>query len=82
MPPGSRRAPPASSGGRLGLGGVWYRLHPNEAGTQLEHGFRVVEPKSGAAIMKVFSALSRREQAIRRGMRRTLQNVKAAAEGL
>jgi hypothetical protein len=60
----------------------WYRLHPNEAGTQLEHGFRVVEPKSGAAIMKVFYALSRREQAIRRGMRRTLQNVKAAAEGL
>ena len=59
----------------------WFRLHPRDGGTLLEHGFRVVEPKVGAAMMKIFYALSRREQTIRRGMARTLQNVKAAAEG-
>jgi hypothetical protein len=59
----------------------WYRLRPGDGGTLLEHGFRVVEPKAGAAIMKAFYALSRRERTIRRGMARTLQNVKAAAEG-
>ena len=60
----------------------WYRLDPRDGGTLLEHGFRVVEPKVGAAMMKGFYALSRRERTIRRGMGRTLQNVKAAAEGL
>jgi uncharacterized protein YndB with AHSA1/START domain len=60
----------------------WYRLQPNDGGTLLEHGFRVVEPKVGAAMMKAFYVLSRRERTIRRGMHQTLQNVKAAAEGL
>jgi uncharacterized protein YndB with AHSA1/START domain len=60
----------------------WFRLRPDDHGTLLEHGFRVVEPKVGAAMLKGFYALSRRERTIRRGMRRTLQNVKAAAEGV
>jgi len=60
----------------------WFRLHPRDGGTLLEHGFRVVEPKVGAAMMKGFYALTRRERTIRRGMGRTLQNVKVAAEGL
>ena len=59
----------------------WFRLHPRDGGTLLEQGFRVVEPKVGAGMMKVFYALSRRERTIRRGMGRTLHNVKAAAEG-
>lgn len=62
--------------------GWWFRLHPGQDGTLLEHGFRVVEPRVGSAMMKAFYALSRRERTIRRGMARTLQNVKAAAEGL
>jgi hypothetical protein len=59
----------------------WFRLRPSEGGTLLEHEFQVVEPKVGGAMMKVFYALSRRERTIRRGMNKTLQNVKAAAEG-
>jgi hypothetical protein len=41
----------------------------------------VVEPAAGAAMMKAFYALSRRERTIRRGMRATVRNVKATAEG-
>lgn len=59
----------------------WFRPRPDDGGTLLEHGFRVVEPKAGAAMLKAFYALSRRERTIRRGMRTTLANVKAAAEG-
>jgi hypothetical protein len=59
----------------------WYRLQPNDDGTLLEHGFRVVEPRTGAGMMRVFYTLTRRERTIRRGMRRTLDNVKAAVEG-
>lgn len=59
----------------------WYRLSPNEGGTSLEHGFRVVEPASGGLMVKAFYLITRRASTIRKGMRRTLQNVKAAAEG-
>lgn len=59
----------------------WYRLTPTGDNTLLEHGFRVVEPRVGATMMKVFYALSHREAAIRRGMHKTLENVKTAAEG-
>ena len=59
----------------------WYRLTPTGGGTLLEHGFRVVEPRVGATMMRLFYALSRREAVIRRGMRKTLANVKKTAEG-
>jgi len=78
------QAPPVRKGREQSRPDItwWFRLHPGEGGTLLEHGFRVVEPMVGGAMMKAFYALSRRERTIRRGMARTLQNVKAAAEGL
>ena len=58
-----------------------YRLTAQEGGTLLEHSFRVIEPKVGGLMVKAFYLLTRRASTIRKGMRRTLQNVKAAAEG-
>lgn len=59
----------------------WFRLSPSGAGTRVEHAFRVVEPKVGRVPFKIFYALTRRANTIRKGMRKTLQNLKAAAEG-
>lgn len=59
----------------------WYRLSPSERGTVLEHAFQVIEPKHGGLMVKVYYLLTRRATTIRRGMRRTLANVKAAVEG-
>ena len=58
----------------------WYRLSPSNEGTLLEHTFRVVEPQSGGLMMKGFYLVTRRPSVIRRGMRRTLENVKRAVE--
>jgi hypothetical protein len=60
----------------------WVRLSPSDGGTFVEQEFRVVEPRAGGGVMKVFYLLTRRETAIRRGMRKTIENVKAAAEGI
>jgi uncharacterized protein YndB with AHSA1/START domain len=59
----------------------WFKLSPDGGGTVVEHGFRVVEPAVGGAMLTLFYAVTRRERQIRRGMRGTLDNVKAAAEG-
>jgi hypothetical protein len=58
----------------------WFRLAPQDGGTLLEHSFRVIEPKTGGLMMKTFYLVTRRASTIRKGMRRTLQNVKIAAE--
>jgi hypothetical protein len=58
----------------------WFRLAPQDAGTMLEHSFRVVEPKRGGLMMKAFYLATRRASTIRKGMRKTVQNVKTAAE--
>lgn len=58
-----------------------YRLTPEDGGTLLEQWFRVLEPRSGALMVKAFYLLTRRATTVRRGMRRTLRNVKAAVEG-
>lgn len=57
-----------------------FLLQEDGDGTVLEHSFRVVEPKSGGLMMKVFYLLTRRASTIRKGMRKTMQNVKAAVE--
>ena len=59
----------------------WFRLEPRDGNTVLEHSFQVVPPRSGGLMMKVFYLLTRRASTIRKGMRRTLENVKAAVEG-
>ncbi|MEX0762907.1 MAG: SRPBCC family protein [Dehalococcoidia bacterium] len=58
----------------------WFRLTPHDGGTQLEHSFRVIEPKSGGMMIKTFYLVTRRASTIRKGMLRTLDNMKAAAE--
>ena len=58
-----------------------FELTPVEAGTRVTHSFRVVEPKVGAGRLKMFYLLTRRATAIKRGMERTLVNLKAAVEG-
>ncbi len=58
----------------------WFRLTPRNGGTQLEHSFRVIEPKSGGMMIKTFYLVTRRASTIRKGMLRTLENVKTVAE--
>jgi hypothetical protein len=57
----------------------WFRLSEEGDGIMLEHSFRVIEPKTGGMMMKMFYLLTRRASTIRKGMRRTLQNISAAA---
>jgi len=56
-------------------------LSPTDAGTRVEHSFRVVEPKVGARRLRLFYLLTRRPAKIRVGMRKTLENLKRLAEG-
>jgi uncharacterized protein YndB with AHSA1/START domain len=57
-----------------------FDLEPSGGGTRVTNSFRVVEPKVGAMKLKLFYALTGRPKVIRRGMRKTLENLKAAAE--
>lgn len=74
--------PPLKKGNPESVSDVtwWFRLSPSGGGTMLEHSFRVVEPRTGGLMLKAFALLTRRMPTIRKGIRRTLQNVKAAAE--
>ncbi|HET6910960.1 MAG TPA: SRPBCC family protein [Mycobacteriales bacterium] len=54
-------------------------LTPERDGTNVEHSYRVVEPKVGAAMLKTFYFISRRPNTIRKGMRKTLANIRASA---
>jgi len=76
------QAPPIKSGRDDSRPDItwWFRLQPTETGTNVEHAFRVVEPPVGAGLMKAFYVLTRREAVIRRGMRKTLQNIKSTVE--
>lgn len=57
-----------------------FELTPTVTGTAVEHSFRVVEPRVGATKLKIFYALTGRAKTIRKGMRRTLENLRAVAE--
>lgn len=60
----------------------WYRLAPTPAGgTAIEHSVRIVPPEAGAGMMRFFYLVSRRPKTIRRGMQKTLQNLKAELGG-
>lgn len=50
-------------------------------GTAVEHGFRVLEPKAGAAELAAFLERTDRIATVRSGMRQTLANVTARCEG-
>jgi hypothetical protein len=58
-----------------------FELEPTTSGTRVSNSFRVVEPKVGAVKLKIFYALTGRPKVIRRGMKKTLENLKAQAEG-
>jgi hypothetical protein len=58
----------------------WFRLSPQADGTLVDHAFRVVEPKVGAAEMIEFFERTNRVESILAGMRQTLSNLKEAAE--
>lgn len=58
----------------------WFRLGPQGSGTLVKHAFRVVEPKVGAQELTNFFESTNRADSIRAGMRKTLSNLKAAAE--
>lgn len=74
--------PPIAKGNERSVPDVtWsYTLEPVAGATLVEHAFRVVEPKVGALRLKMFYLVVRREKTIRRGMRKTLLNLRAAAE--
>jgi uncharacterized protein YndB with AHSA1/START domain len=74
--------PPVKPGNAQSIPDVtwWFRLSPDGEGTTLEHAYRVVEPKVGGLLMKGFYLATGRAAAIRKGMRQTLANVKAAVE--
>lgn len=57
----------------------WFRLSPHAEGTLVDHAFRVVEPKVGAAELTDFFESTNRVASILAGMRQTLGNLEAAA---
>jgi len=75
-PPLSKRRPTESQ-----IEAHWrFELLQSGPGTIVEHAFRVVEPKVGAGKLKIFYALTGRVKVIRRGMKKTLENLKRSAE--
>ena len=75
-PPLSKRRPAESQ-----IEAHWrFELSRSGTGTIVAHSFRVVEPKVGAGKLKMFYALTGRVKVIRRGMKKTLANLKQAAE--
>jgi uncharacterized protein YndB with AHSA1/START domain len=66
------------AGGRV----LWrYTLSPENGGTRLEHAAVALEPKKGAAPLKVLYKVMNIPSQTRKAMLVTLANVKAAAEG-
>lgn len=57
-----------------------YELAAAGEGTQVIHSFSVAPPRHGALPLRLFYLVARRRTTIVRGMRRTLQNLKAMAE--
>lgn len=74
--------PPVRKGNPDSVGDVrwWFRLTPRSGGTTLEHSVRIVEPKVGGMMYRIFYSVGGRWKAIRRGMRKTVENIKATAE--
>lgn len=58
----------------------WFRLRAEDAGTLVEHAFRVVEPAVAADELIEFFETTDRVGSILAGMRGTLENLKRAAE--
>jgi uncharacterized protein YndB with AHSA1/START domain len=56
-----------------------FELAATPTGTRVTHSFRVVEPKKGRLKLTLFYALTGRAKVIQRGMRKTLENLKAMA---
>ena len=60
---------------------IWsFVLSPAENGTEVRHGFEVPRPKAGADQLEAFLERTGRIETVRQGMRRTLENLKAACE--
>jgi uncharacterized protein YndB with AHSA1/START domain len=59
----------------------WFRLAADGEGTVVDHAFRVVEPEVAADELAEFFERTNRVGSIRAGMRKTLENIKARAEG-
>jgi uncharacterized protein YndB with AHSA1/START domain len=75
-PPLSKRHPAESQ-----IEAHWrFELTQSALGTRVAHSFRVIEPKVGAGKLKIFYALTGRPKVIRRGMVRTLDNLKTESE--
>jgi len=58
----------------------WFRLAPAGAGTAVEHGFLVREPRAGADRLAAFLERTGRLDTVRAGMRQTLANLARLAE--
>lgn len=58
-----------------------FTLAPVDGGTLLEHSFSVPRPRAGADELEQFLERTDRIATVSEGMRRTLSNVKTAAEG-
>lgn len=75
--------PPAKEANR-GEGGrvFWsYELRPSGAGCELVHSMRVLPPARGALPLKIMYKVANLPKKQRDGIRQTLANIKAAAEG-
>lgn len=58
-----------------------YELIPEDVGTRVIHSFRIVAPHQGNIPFRLFYLVSRRRSTIVAGVRKTLANLKAMAEG-
>jgi hypothetical protein len=56
----------------------WFKLTPGKGETAIEHGFRLPKPRAGAAELGAFLDRTNRMKAIATGMKRTLDNIRAA----
>jgi uncharacterized protein YndB with AHSA1/START domain len=57
-----------------------FEINPASAGSQVRHTVRIPAPKAGADDLAAFFERTDRIATVRNGMKRTLNNVKAAAE--
>lgn len=59
----------------------WFKLSPSGEGTGVEHGFQVPRPRAGAEQLEAFLEGTGRLTKVYAGMRRTLDNLEAQAQG-
>jgi uncharacterized protein YndB with AHSA1/START domain len=60
---------------------IWsFTLTLSSAGTDVTHGFQVPRPKAGADELQAFLDRTNRIETVGQGMRRTLENLKRAAD--